>query len=151
MSRDLIIRVIDNTTQEELRLFNSKDEDITWRIFDNGPMSLLCPLMTGEDESFEDYYRGLPPNCPEDLAKEYEDISSVTYYDYCELAALARTPEANLCDWHAMEEADWKPGQPKITYNPMPDFMAKVRLICDAYEKYFIKPGEIYIICEVSY
>lgn len=148
MSRDLVVYVVDNTTNKVMKLFNDKDEDVTMDLFDNGPMSLLC--WDSSEEAFE-YYRGFPTNCPEEILEIWGNESCVTYYDYCELRALARTPEANLKDWDAMEESGWQTGDPYITHNLMPVFMAKVNMICAAYHKHFIKPGEVYIICAVSY
>lgn len=149
MSRDLMVYVVDNKTNSVLNLYNDKQKVVTDFLFDNGPMRLL--IEDRDDEAFV-YNRGLPENCPENIKEDWEEYDSVcSWYDYCELAALSRTPEANLKNWDAMEESNWEPGMPYITYNPMPDFMKSVDLILAAYGKYYTKPGEITIICCLSF
>lgn len=70
-----------------------------------------------------------------------------TYYDYLELQGWAQGDTCNYRDW-ANEEADenYTP-----TRNPLKDFMRLVGIYLKAYNIYCFKPGDVIIICEMSY
>jgi len=81
-----------------------------------------------------------------------------TYYDYLELVAWEGNPRCNQVDWMEVEEEydengdliEIKPGDlPRR--NPLVSFMAQVRAYLNAYGVYYPKPGEVIIVCEMSY
>lgn len=73
--------------------------------------------------------------------------SEGTYYDYLELRGWAQGNVCEHIDW--MEEYDDEDDPPKR--NALKDFMRLVNVYLELYGIYHPKPGDIYIICEMSY
>lgn len=78
----------------------------------------------------------------------YNDQDSEgTYYDYLELKGWA---QGNVCehfDWMADYDEDDEP--PKR--NALKDFMQLVNIYIELYNIWYPKPGEVIVICEMSY
>ena len=137
--------------------------------------SMLNQLLVGYNRygyDFEDIgaRRGLPEWYVDILKEEHPDwfdgsdgwsynVDEGTYYDYLELRGWAQGDSCNHKDWMAMEEPDcdeW--GKPDNDVMPEPpmrnalkDFMEQVDMYLYAYGIYYPKPGEVIIVCEMSY
>ena len=81
--------------------------------------------------------------------------SEGTYYDYLELRGWA---QGNACDYPdliAVEESDEYEYDKIVSEPPMRNalksFMEQVNMYLNAYGIYYPKPGEVIIICEMSY
>ena len=86
------------------------------------------------------------------------DPDEGTYYDYLELVGWEGNPHCERIDWYLVEEAYDEDGDIKAVKpedaphrNPLVSFMAQVRAYLDAYGVYYPKPGEVIIVCEMSY
>lgn len=78
----------------------------------------------------------------------YSDQNSEgTYYDYLELQGWAQGNTCEYTDW--MDECDDEANPPKR--NALKDFMRLVNIYLELYGIYYPKPGEVIIICEMSY
>lgn len=78
--------------------------------------------------------------------------SEGTYYDYLELRGWAQGDACNHKDWMAMEELsdDYIMSEPPMR-NTLKDFMRLVNIYLELFGIYYPVPGEVYIICEMSY
>lgn len=133
---------------ETLRLYTKTVDneyvDKTWEITDDRNYALFEKLagVRGFVSPMVDL-RGLPKDLTNLEMKDYygengEDKGcwhSETWYDYCELCALAQTPGAISDD-----EDDEEP------YNPVAEYLAKVNAILQAYDVYYPNPGEVRIV-----
>jgi hypothetical protein len=78
----------------------------------------------------------------------YSDQDSEgTYYDYLELKGWAQGNVCEYPDWMADYDEDDEP--PKR--NALKDFMQLVSIYIELYHIWYPKPGEIIIVCEMSY
>ena len=78
----------------------------------------------------------------------YDDQDSEgTYYDYLELRGWAQGDACEYIDW--MDEYDDENDPPKR--NALKDFMRLVNIYLELYGIWYPKPGEIIIVCEMSY
>lgn len=78
----------------------------------------------------------------------YNDQDSEgTYYDYLELRGWAQGNACEYTDW--MDEYDDENNLPKR--NALKDFMQLVNIYLELYGIWYPKPGEIIIVCEMSY
>jgi hypothetical protein len=135
------------------RMLNQLLLDYNWGAYDLSPIA---------------YRRGLPdwyleilkeehPNWVNDLGVLPFDVSQGTYYDYLELRGWAQG--------NAREFEDWEEAPIKVEFNDegevisgiyprrnaLKDFMAQVDTYLRAYGIYYPAPGEVIIICEMSY
>lgn len=111
--------------------------------------------------------RGLPEWYVNLLKEEHPDwfdgsdgswpynVNEGTYYDYLELRGWAQGDVCAHKDWMAIEEPDYDyddnvAPEPPMR-NALKDFMAQVDTYLYAYGIYYPVPGEVYIICEMSY
>lgn len=76
-----------------------------------------------------------------------------TYYDYLELRGWEENPRCEQVDWNLTEEQRDENSEEfvLIKRNPLISFMASVRVYLEAYGVYYPKPGDVYIVCEMSY
>ena len=111
--------------------------------------------------------RGVPEWYVELLKEEHPDWfnndgwnynpNEGTYYDYLELVAWEDNPRCDQIDWMAAEDCDENGNFVEIKpedlprRNPLISFMAQIRVYLNAYGVYFPKPGDVIIICEMSY
>ena len=141
---------------------------------------MLNQLLLGYNRhgyDFEDIgaRRGLPEWYIDILKEEHPDwfdgsdgwsynVDEGTYYDYLELRGWAQGDICSHKDWMAIEEPDYDyddnvapdcddnyvvPEPPMR--NALKDFMEQVNIYLYAYGIYRPEPGEVYIICEMSY
>lgn len=108
--------------------------------------------------------RGVPSWYVDSLKKEHPDWFNNdygwnynpregTYYDYLELRGWAQGNACDYKDWMAVEYADDDNDnvfEPPIR-NALKDFIALVNFYLEAYNIWYPKPGDVYIICEMSY
>ena len=117
------------------------------------------------DYDFEDIgaRRGLPGWYVDILKEEHPEwfdgsdgwvynVDEGTYYDYLELRGWAQGDACNHKDWMAMEELndDYIMSEPPRR-NALKDFMEKVNIYLHVYGIYDPRPGEVIIVCEMSY
>ena len=106
---------------------------------------MLNQLLVGYNRHGYDFeaigaYRGMPD--------WYDDQDSEgTYYDYLELRGWAQGNACEYIDW--MANYDEEDGPPKR--NALKDFIEQVNMYLYAYGIYYPKPGEVIVICEMSY
>lgn len=167
MSRELITWVEVKNEKDEwhtLKLFNELEEDVTDRfLFFNYAKEKLCTR-----EGLTWGLRGFPPNCSSDIMNSFKDCgmgndlysfdaytSNTTWYDWCELEALSRTPEAWEIDWYAAEEMDVDELNtaelPKV--NHIKEVVERVELLMEmnGIYTYNVKPGDVRIVCHLSF
>lgn len=153
MSRDLVtyVEVYDakNNVWKELNLFTNDGKRVD--LFDNEARDII---LNNDDENIVGYLRGLPTGFTK--YDEWEDYDSYcTYFDWCELQALARTPEAEVIDWDKMEEEPEK--YENVTrekyprYNALKNYVDTIFLLLNAYGHYYMKPGEARVVCCLSF
>ena len=75
------------------------------------------------------------------------NVDEGTYYDYLELRGWAQGNVCEHSDWMADYEDEDNP--PKR--NALKDFMRLVNIYLELYNIWCPKPGEIIIVCEMSY
>jgi len=73
--------------------------------------------------------------------------SEGTYYDYLELRGWAQGNTCEYTDW--MDEYGDEDNPPKR--NALKDFIHIVNIYLELYGIYYPKPGEVIIVCEMSY
>ncbi len=136
---------------------------------------MLNQLLLGYNRhgyNFEDIgaRRGLPEWYVDILKEEHPDwfdgsdgwsynVDEGTYYDYLELRGWAQGDACAHKDWIAMEEHNYnelgKPDSDDMSEPPvrnaLKDFMKQVDIYLYAYGIYCPAPGEITIVCEMSY
>ena len=78
---------------------------------------------------------GLPDDITEDIQEEVKYLFSPSYFDYCELKALAKTKDAISYYW------DDEKG-----INVIEDWLTYIDFVLDAYGEYYPKPGECRIV-----
>lgn len=167
MSRELITWVEAKNEKGEwhtLKLFNELEEDVTDRfLFFNYAREKLCT-----SEGLTEYLRGFPPDCSNDIMKTFKECGTendiysfeayeraTTWYDWCELNALSRTPEAWEVDWYAAEEMDDEVLDtemlPKI--NNVEEVVKRIELLMEmnGIYSYNVTPGEVRIVCFLSF
>lgn len=150
------------TKQYEKLSFYDKDGNELFEIFPSRD-SMLNQLLLGYNRRGFEFdsigaRRGVPEWYVDMLKKENPswfdnecgweyNPEEGTYYDYLELRGWAQGDTCNHRDW-ASEEADenYTPIR-----NPLKDFMRLVDVYLQAYNIYSPKPGDIIIICEMSY
>lgn len=151
------------TNQYEKMAFYDKNGKELYDIFPTRD-GMLNQLLVGYNRHGYDFEaigarRGLPKWYVEILEKKHpdwfddsDDMDEGTYYDYLELRGWAQGDACNHKDWEAMEELDDNDTMSKPPMrNALKGFMEKVNTYLDAYNVYEPKPGEIIIICEMSY
>jgi hypothetical protein len=135
---------------------------------------MLNQLLLGYNRhgyNFEDIgaRRGLPEWYVDILKEEHPDwfdgsdgwsynVDEGTYYDYLELRGWAQGDACAHKDWMVAQESDCDKldesdgvlPEPPMR-NALKDFMEQVDIYLDAYGIYRPEPGEVYIICEMSY
>ena len=79
--------------------------------------------------------------------KSLDGEINTTYYDYLELRGCAQGNVCEHSDWMADYEDEDNP--PKR--NALKDFMRLVNIYLELYNIWCPKPGEIIIVCEMSY
>lgn len=157
-----------NDTYEELALYN-KDGKQFYGIFPSRDGMLNQLLLGYNRHGYEfdpiDSLRGLPHWYIDILKEEHSDWfddqdgwtynnEDGTYYDYTELRGWS---QGNIC-----EHVDWNDdffdyGNENVRIEDMPkrnalkDFMNSVDIILEVYGIYHPCPGEVIIICEMSY
>ena len=167
MSRELITWVEVKNEKGEwhtLKLFNELKEDVTDRfLFFNYAKEKLCTT-----EGLTDYLRGFPSDCSNDIMNSFKDCGTendiysfeaynraTTWYDWCELQALSRTPEAWEVDWYAVDETDDEVLKtetlPKI--NNVEEVVKRIELLMEmnGIYSYNVTPGEVRIVCFLSF
>jgi len=111
--------------------------------------------------------RGLPEWYVDLLKEEHPDwfdgsdgwsynVDEGTYYDYLELRGWAQGDVCAHKDWMAAEEPDYDDDDNDVMSEPpirnaLKNFMERVNVYLNAYSIYNPKPGDVYIICEMSY
>ena len=160
------------TQKYEKMAFYDKDGNMLQDMFPSRD-NMLNQLLVGHNRygfDFEDIgaHRGLPNWYVDILKEEHPDwfdgsdgwfynVDEGTYYDYLELHGWAQGDACMFDDWQAdplSVEFD-KDGEvisevaPKR--NPLKSFMQQVDMYLNAYGIYRPKPGEIIIVCEMSY
>lgn len=106
--------------------------------------------------------RGVPDWYIEQLRVEYPDWfdnnngwnynpSEGTYYDYLELLAWSTSPKCEHIEYDAYDDENDDSCGISPHRNPLKDFVAQIQVYLDAYNIWYPKPGDIYIVCEMSY
>lgn len=146
MSMELVTHVLykqEDGTYKELKIFNDKGEDKTKDI-------LWCPCartkLIDEEDAF-DAYRGFFDKAPQEL-RDYWYVDSddfgfyrATWYDWCELKALVRTPEALEDNWSNKAEEI-------VQVNFVEKIIPKIFTVLSCYNlEYKNIPGEVIILC----
>jgi hypothetical protein len=129
---------------------------------------MLNQLLVGHNRQGYDFEsidacRGLPDWFVDTIKEEHPDwfdnhdswaydTTNGTYYDYLELRGWAQGDTCNFTDWHSEEYAD-EDDDMKIPRkrNALKSFIRTVDLFLAAYGIYAPMPGEIIIVCEMSY
>ena len=164
------------TQKYEKMAFYDKDGNELQDIFPTRD-GMLNQLLVGYDRysyNFEDIgaHRGLPEWYVDILKEKYPDwfdndgwsynINEGTYYDYLELRGWAQGDICNHEDWEALEkEFDYDDNaapdcdnyvvhKPPMR-NALKEFVEQIGIYLNAYGVYFPKPGEVIVICEMSY
>ena len=150
------------TKQYEKLAFYDKDGNELFDIFPSRD-GMLNQLLLGYNRHGYDFeaigaHRGVPTWYVNMLKKENPgwfnnkdgwnyNPKEGTYYDYLELKGWAQGDACNYQDWISEEATeDYAPVR-----NPLKDFMKLVNIYLEAYNIYYPKPGEVIIICEMSY
>lgn len=139
MSAELIVYVEHKTDNgwENVNIYDKDGEDVTWRMFDNVAIDALFD----SDDSIV-YRRGLPENISDKMEEDWREYESLcTYFDWCELKALSRTPEAVLTDWDGNEYSK---------YNALDGLVRSINLLLECNGIYCSKPYEVRVICCLS-
>lgn len=169
MSRELITWVEAKNEKDEwylLQLFNGYKRDITDEfLFFNYAKEKLC---TDGEEGLMDNLRGFPPKCSKEIMDTFtncgadDDIYSfeaykreATWYDWCELKALSRTPEAEEIDWYAVDEMSENEIDVSNlpTVNRIKEVVERIELLMEmnGINSYNVKPGEVRVVCFLSF
>lgn len=158
------------TQKYEKIAFYDKDGNELSSIFPSRD-GLLNQLLLGYNRHGYDFeaigaHRGLPEWYVDILKEEHPDwfdndewtydVNEGTYYDYLELRGWA---QGNICefeDWQDVLRIEFNEEGEAVseiypTRNALKDFMAQVDICLRAYDIYYPAPGDIYIICEMSY
>lgn len=118
---------------EELKLYRNVDGEMK-----------LCYLPF-EDRDYELFdkltdiveLRGVWPHLD---TEDMNDTYNHTWFDWCELNALADTPRAMVKEWMENENGD----EVEVKeYNILAPWVAKIEYLLDCYNVYFPVPGEI--------
>ena len=130
------IQIKKNGKWETLNLYIEKKKDNDTKEYERaytlvenrnyGLFGKLAGLRTWEDAIVP------PRGWPDDIT---EDYFSPSYFDYCELKALAKTKDAISYYW---DEDDG--------YNVIEDWLTYIDFVLDAYGEYYPKPGECRIV-----
>ena len=128
---------------EKLSLYDKNGKEL-YKLFPfrDGMLNQLLLGYNRHGFDFEDIgaRRGMPD--------WYADQDSEgTYYDYLELQGWAQGNTCEHIDW--MEEYDDEDNPPKR--NALKDFMRLVNIYLELYGIWYPKPGEVIIVCEMSY
>lgn len=166
MSRELLTWIEVKNEEGEwhtLKLFNNKGKDITDNfLFFNYAKEKLCT-----DRGLLDILRGFPPNCSNEIMELFKECGTeddfytfeayereTTWYDWCELMALSRTPEAEEIDWEAAEEIEVDEfdniSLPRVNY--VKEVVERISLLLEMNDiySYNIVPGDVRIVCHLS-
>ena len=113
--------------------------------------------------------RGVPDWYTDILKKEHPDWfenaggydwtynpNEGAYYDYLELKGWATNPKCEHIDYFLSDTVDEdretdSENTPVIRRNPLKSFIEQVNFYLEAYGIYYPMPGEIIIVCEMSY
>lgn len=148
----------DGIAYDTVDIYGMDEMPVTQQLWNNTPIDVIF----GEGMRSEGIVprRPLPSNCSEEVDNDwgiYADMdysSIVTWFDYFELKALARTPEAELYNWDEIEEKhiaiDVIPKENWPKYNGLEDFVEKIDLLLRLNSIYPKEPGDIRIICCLS-
>lgn len=163
-----------NTNKYEKLAFYNKDGKELNDVFPSRD-GMLNQLLVGYNRQGYNFEaigarRGLPEWYVDLLKEEHPDwfdgssgwsynVNEGTYYDYLELCGWAQSDTCSHKDWMAIEEPDyceWDESSDDVMPEPpmrnaLKGFMEQVDIYLHAYGIYYPKPGEIYIICEMSY
>lgn len=152
MSRDLAVYV--NYEDTLLKINSLLKGEVTEYLWDNEPLDFI---FGGYGNSPEIPLRGLPDNCPYEVLemwKDYANSGLCTWFDFCELSALSRTPEAMLINWDEIEDSGIDiyntPKNEWPRYNALKRFVERVELLLELNGIYYPKPGEVTVICCLS-
>lgn len=167
MSRELSTWVEAKNEKDEwhtLKLINNAGKDITDNfLFFNYAKEKLCSR-----NGLSDMLRGFPPDCSNEIMELFKDCGKggdlysfeayereTTWYDWFELKALARTPEAEEIDWDALEEMDGTvtSGEDVPRVNYVKDVVERISLLLEMNDiySYNIVPGDVRIVCHLSF
>ena len=157
----------DTNKYEKLAFYDKNGKEL-YNIFPTRD-GMLNQLLLGYNRhgyDFEDIgaCRGLPEWYVDILKEEHPDwfdgsdgwsynVNEGTYYDYLELRGWAQGNACRYKDWMAMKVSDCDDAaapKPPVR-NALKDFMEQVDVYLYAYGICYPKPGEIIIICEMSY
>lgn len=137
------IQINKNGKWETLNLYIEKKKDDDTKEYEKaytlvesrnyGLFGKLAGLRTWEDAIVPT--RGWPDDITEDIQEATEYYFSPSYFDYCELKALAKTKDAISYYW---DEDDG--------YNVIEDWLTYIDFVLDAYGEYYPKPGECRIV-----
>lgn len=165
MSRELILWVEakDKETNEWnlLKLYNREHKDVT-----DDFLYLNCArdkMIGSDDDALLSYPRGFPKDCSKEIIERFDSEdglftleqynSCATWYDWCELKALSRTPDAFEIDWFAVEEMSEDisfEDYPKVNY--VSKVVERISLLLDMHGcRYSVLPGEVRVVCFLSF
>lgn len=89
--------------------------------------------------------RGYPRDYDGELTEDAEWLHSKTWYDYIELKALARTPEAYVTKYNFDEEdEEGNPVEEKV--NVVQPWVDNIDILLDMYFVYPQQPGDVRIV-----
>lgn len=159
-----------DTEQYEKLAFYDKDGK---ELYDPFPSrdGMLNQLLLGYNRQNFDFAsigarRGLPEWYVDILKKEYPDwfeddypynIDEGTYYDYLELKGWAAGDVCEYDDWIAdpinvvLNDEGEVVSEEMPKRNPLKSFIDLINIYLDAYGIWYPKPGEVIIVCEMSY
>ena len=137
------IQIKKNGKWETLNLYIEKKKDNDTKEYERaytlvenrnyGLFGKIAGLRTWEDAIVPT--RGWPDDITEDIQEATEYYFSPSYFDYCELKALAKTKDAISYYW------DDEKG-----INVIEDWLTYIDFVLDAYGEYYPKPGECRIV-----
>lgn len=134
----------DNGDYEEMALFN-RDGKKLYTMFPSRD-GMINQALLGYNRHGYDFEaigdgRGMPSWYLE-KNPDYDTPNEGTWYDYVELRGYRRNSNYSFVDYYSDNEDK---------RNPIDDFMRIADMYLELFGKWYPKPGEIIIICEMSY